>query len=105
MRRPVQAKPVDRQANLTCSIEEKGLTQSDCCGPGKCCIGGAFWKLRGTVHSEYRPVLTSAPSANEQFGPASRFDRVICGAQCIPIRSVRMYVVCRFRLGRLQNCF
>jgi hypothetical protein len=40
MRMPVQAKPVDRKAVPARHNDERGLTQSDCCGPGKCCIGG-----------------------------------------------------------------
>lgn len=42
MRMPVQAKPVDRQAGFTRRNEEKGLTQSDCCGSGQCCVGACI---------------------------------------------------------------
>jgi hypothetical protein len=39
MRMPIQARPVDRKAR-TSGINENGLTQSDCCGAGQCCLGG-----------------------------------------------------------------
>lgn len=38
MRSPIQAKPVER-ALKTAERSDRGLTQSDCCGAGKCCVG------------------------------------------------------------------
>jgi hypothetical protein len=42
MKMPVQAKPVDRQASFARRNEDSGLTQSDCCGSGKCCVGACL---------------------------------------------------------------
>ena len=39
MRFPIQAKPVARQMSM--SLDRSAtLAPSDCCGPGKCCVGG-----------------------------------------------------------------
>jgi hypothetical protein len=41
MKSPIQAKPVERA--LHCAERtDRGLTQSDCCGAGKCCVGGCI---------------------------------------------------------------
>jgi hypothetical protein len=41
MRMPTQAKPADRKVRRS-GVVENGLTQSDCCGDGKCCIGACI---------------------------------------------------------------
>jgi hypothetical protein len=40
MRNPLQSKPVDR--HTFAGAIALTLTQSDCCGPGKCCAGACI---------------------------------------------------------------
>jgi len=42
MKSPIQAKPVERAARPT-QRNENGVTQSDCCGSGKCCVGACLF--------------------------------------------------------------
>jgi len=42
MKSPVQAKPVDRSLK-SAQRSDNGLTQSDCCGAGKCCVGACVF--------------------------------------------------------------
>ena len=42
MKSPVQAKPVERNAK-SAQHATKGVTQSDCCGSGKCCVGACVF--------------------------------------------------------------
>ena len=41
MKSPVQARPVERRS-LSARGASKGVTQSDCCGSGKCCVGACL---------------------------------------------------------------
>lgn len=41
MKSPVQSKPVERNAVLA-EQKNNGVTQSDCCGTGKCCVGACL---------------------------------------------------------------
>lgn len=41
MRMPLQSRPADRKARMS-AVSENGLTQSDCCGPGQCCVGACI---------------------------------------------------------------
>ena len=40
MKSPIQSKPVER--NSITAQQKNGVTQSDCCGSGKCCVGGCI---------------------------------------------------------------
>lgn|GEM_PF-6293158 len=40
MRLPIQAKPLLRR-NVR-AVSEAGASQSDCCGPGRCCLGACI---------------------------------------------------------------
>jgi hypothetical protein len=40
MKSPIQSKPVER--NSIIAQQKNGVTQSDCCGSGKCCVGACL---------------------------------------------------------------
>ena len=40
MKSPIQSKPVER--NSIAAQQKNGVTQSDCCGSGKCCVGACL---------------------------------------------------------------